>query len=552
MRRASIGWLGAGLAASTWIAAGALGCSSKGTVSSGGAGGEAATGSTASSGSTGSTASAGGSSTGSGTTTSSGTGGTAVVGDSVLMHHKNLNRDGVYVEPALTKAAAAGLTRDPTFNVTLPDPNDLVYAQPLFLDGGATGKDLVFVVTEANNVYALDGASGAVVWKKNVGVPVPLAKMPCGNIDPYGITGTPVIDFPSRTLFFDAMNTPDGGTTLHHQIFALSIDDGSIRTGWPVDVGAKAKSGATTFNVAPQGERGALAVLGGTLYVSYGGLYGDCGDYHGWVVAVPLADPTTVQAWATTAQAGGSWAMGGVTSDGTNLYIGTGNTMGANGVWGGGDAIIRFTPGATFPGATPEYWSPKNWVTLDNQDLDMGSAPIVFNLPGATPQQLALIFGKDGNAYLANPNNLGGVSDPLATFKAATNEIICAPALYTTSTATYVAYKGAGAKCTTGSGAVSTLKIVPGSPPTLAGSWCAPGGNSSPMVTTSDGTHDVIVWSPGSESDMLLHGYDGDTGAVVFGGGGVKIPNMRRYNTPIAAKGRIFVAADFTVVAFKP
>ena len=176
----------------------------------------------------------------------------------------------------------------------------------------------------------------------------------------------------------------------------------------------------------------------------------------------------------------------------------------------------------------------------------------VFMNADATPQQLALIFGKDGNAYLANPNNLGGVSDPLATFKAATNEIICAPALYTTSTATYVAYKGAGAKCTTGSGAVSTLKIVPGSPPTLAGSWCAPGGNSSPMVTTSDGTHDVIVWSPGSESDMLLHGYDGDTGAVVFGGGGVKIPNMRRYNTPIAAKGRIFVAADFTVVAFKP
>ena len=71
------------------------------------------------------------------------------------------------------------------------------------------------------------------------------------------------------------------------------------------------------------------------------------------------------------------------------------------------------------------------------------------------------------------------------------------------------------------------------------------------MVTTSDGTHDVIVWSMGAENDGHLHAFDGDTGAAVtFAGSTTNIANMRRYNTPIAAKGRIFVPADGTVVAF--
>ena len=116
--------------------------------------------------------------------------------------------------------------------------------------------------------------------------------MPCGNIDPYGVTGTPVIDLGSRTLYVDAMTTPDGGTTKRHLVFAMSIDDGSMKAGWPVDVAAKAGSGGTAFTSAPQSQRGALAILGDRLYVPYGGLYGDCGNYHGWVVAIALGDPT--------------------------------------------------------------------------------------------------------------------------------------------------------------------------------------------------------------------------------------------------------------------
>jgi len=472
-------------------------------------------------------------------------------GDSVLMHHKSLSRAGLYVQPVLTKAAVmASFNKDPHFNAVL-GPREAVYAQPLFVDGGGRRRDLLIVATEANDVFGLDGASGARIWKTNLGMPVPLAMMPCGNINPYGVTGTPVIDLASRTLFVDGMTTPNGGVTKRHLIFALSIDDGSIKKGWPVDVGARVTSGGTAFRNAPQSQRGALAVVDGTLYVPYGGLYGDCDDYHGWLVAVSISDPKKVQAWATAASAGGAWAPGGVASDGTNLYLTTGNTR-TSGTWGGGEGLLRFTPGASF--ATPAYWAPRNWMALDNGDLDIGgSGAVLFDLSGATPSQLAIALGKDGYAYLLDRNRLGGVSDPVAVAHVASDSIINAAAVYTTASATYVAFRGRGIMCTAGtSGDLTTIKILPGSPPTIAGSWCAAGGGGSPMVTTSDGHADAIVWTLGAGDNNALNAFDGDTGApIAYPGKAVSIPGMRPLNTPIAARGRIYVPADGAIVAFK-
>ena len=100
---------------------------------------------------------------------------------------------------------------------------------------------MIIAVTESNNVYALDAADGSVIWQRNVGPPVPLAKLPCGDIDPLGITGTPVVDLPSRTLLFDAMTTPDNGTTVKHLIYSMNVDTGTTNSGWPVDVNATAR-----------------------------------------------------------------------------------------------------------------------------------------------------------------------------------------------------------------------------------------------------------------------------------------------------------------------
>ena len=232
-------------------------------------------------------------------TSNAGRGGTAV---SVLEHHNSSRRDGVYVNPTLTKASASTFHIDPMFKGAVPGA---IYAQLLSFVSGPGGKNIVIAVTEENNVAALNAATGAPVWTRNLGTPVPRSHLPCGNIDPLGITGTPVIDPASRTLFLDAMTTPDNGITKKHLIFALSLDDGSTLPGWPVDVSVAVTFSGIAFDSSVQNQRGALGLVNETVYVPYGGLNGDCGNYHGWVVGVPVANPAAPKAWATGATGGG-------------------------------------------------------------------------------------------------------------------------------------------------------------------------------------------------------------------------------------------------------
>jgi PQQ enzyme repeat len=109
----------------------------------------------------------------------------------VTEEHNNPSRDGVYIDRGFTPANAAGLRRDLNF-----DGN--VYAQPLYVEGGPNGP-VIIAVTESNNVYALNATTGTVIWVRNLGRPV-TSGLPCGNINPVGITGTPVIDLASRRL----------------------------------------------------------------------------------------------------------------------------------------------------------------------------------------------------------------------------------------------------------------------------------------------------------------------------------------------------------------
>jgi hypothetical protein len=476
------------------------------------------------------------------------------LGDSVLQHHKNPSRDGVYTQPLITPAAAASVHIDPTFTTATTLGGR--YAQPLFFDGGATGKDLLFTANEENWVDALDAATGATVWSKKMGEPVQLPDLPCGNIGPLGITGTPVIDAPSRTIFVDAMTTPDGGATKKHLIQALSIDTGEVRPGFPIDVSALAKSSGLSFDSTVENQRGALLIVGGTLYVPYGGHFGDCGEYHGWVVGVPLANPAGVKAWATLAKGGGTWAPGGLSSDGEGVFLSTGNTFGTP-TWLGGEAIIRLGAGPVFSNATADYFAPADWLALDTNDIDIGgSGPVLLDLPGAVPSKLTVALGKNGKAYLLDRTNFGGIGHEAASAVVATNRIITAAAAVTTKTATYVIFttQGIGSSCPPGTtGNLVALAIGVGSPPTITTAWCADAhGSGSPMVTTTDGHAGAVVWIMGVEGDERLHGFDADTGTEIFAGGGAadKMIGLKRFATPIAAKGRIFAAGTASVYAF--
>jgi len=210
----------------------------------------------------------------------------------VTQFHNHDSRDGLYVDAAFTLDAATNLARDLNFDGSIVGD---VYAQPLYVDEGPGGRPTVIAVTESNNVYALDAIDGSIIWQRNVGDPVPLNDLVCGDIDPIGITGTPIIDLASRALFFNAMITPDGGNTKKHFIFSLNLDTGDINSGWPVDVGEAAVFNGTNFTPSIQAQRPALGIVGDILYVPYGSLL-DCGVYHGWLVGVPIGDPASVTA----------------------------------------------------------------------------------------------------------------------------------------------------------------------------------------------------------------------------------------------------------------
>jgi outer membrane protein assembly factor BamB len=105
----------------------------------------------------------------------------------VIQQHNNLSRDGVYIDSAFTPANAANLTRDLNFNGTIAGN---VYAQPLYVEGGPNGA-MIIAVTESNNVYALHANDGSIIWQRNLG-PAVTSGLPCGNISPLGISGTPL------------------------------------------------------------------------------------------------------------------------------------------------------------------------------------------------------------------------------------------------------------------------------------------------------------------------------------------------------------------------
>ena len=460
----------------------------------------------------------------------------------VTQEQNNLSRNGLYTDSAFTPSAAASVTRDLNFNGAI---SGNVYAQPLYIENGPGGVSMVIVVTESNNVYALNAVTGTVIWQRNLGTPVS-SGLPCGNISPLGITSTPVVDLASRSLFVDAMVD---GATKKHLIYSLNVDTGGTRAGWPVDVDATATYNGTTFTSLVQNERAALGLVNGVLYVPYSGHAGDCGTYHGWVVGVPINNPSSVRAWATTAIGGGIWGHGGVASDGTNIFVVTGNTFNTGGTWGGGEAIIRLQPGPIFSGNPGDYWAPTNWLSLDNGDIDVGGCgAVLIDVPGATPSQLVLALGKDGNAYLCNRNNLGGITAPVAS--ANVDGVIHgqAASTYRTAQGTYFVFRA--------SSAVSAYRITPTNPPAIVPAWSvSQSGRGSPWVTTTDGTNNAIVWVVGSDSggDQRLHGYNGDTGAVIYAGGGANelMANTRKWNAGIVARGRIYFAADNKVYAFK-
>ena len=472
---------------------------------------------------------------------------TGASADNVSTYHNSIYRTGAYKIPSLTLAASQGVHLDTAFK---PKVTGNIYAQPLFYRPQGASKGTVIVATESNSVYALEADSGRKVWKVQLPASVPVSELDCGNINPEGITGTPVIDPVAGVLYLDALIKTGKGP--RQMIYALSLNDGSIVANWPLDVEAAMTAAGMTFLSTTQGERSALLLSGGNLLAVYGGRYGDCGNYRGTVIQIQTQTPKLLASWQTRAQAGGIWAQGGIAGDGDSFFVTTGNTMGAS-TWMDGEAIIRLRPGLAHSTDRKDYFTPSNWQSLDDSDEDLGGTealPIQIAVSGSKAALRVIAFGKDGNAYLANRPNLGGIGGAIQVLQASTGAIRTAPAVYQTSTATMVAYTNSGnSKCSGNNEAMLNVAASGTSPMSLA--WCtALSGAGSPIVTTTDGASNGIVWVVGAEGDNQLHGYNALTGAVVFSGGGVSMNGLHHFQTILATEKRFYVAGDNNVYAF--
>jgi chitodextrinase len=354
-------------------------------------------------------------------------------------HNDNMrtgqNLDETVLKPSTVNSAGFGRL----FSYPL---DGIAYATPLYVENVSIPNqgthNVVYVATEHDSVYAYDadGSSSSPLWKRSFIDPANgVTTVPafdtgeCCDIAPeIGITGTPVIDTGTNTMYLVAKTKEvAGGTTTYVQrLHALDLSTGAEKLGGPVVIqgsvpgtGIGSSGGQLPFNSLRENQRTALLLQNGVLYFGFAS-HGDIQPYHGWVMGY---DATTLQqrllyCVSRNGEGGGVWMSGGgIASDGTgSLYFITGDgTFNAN--TGGvdfGDSYMKLSP----TGTVLDYFTPMNQQLLDqgNHDLGSGEALLLPDQPGPHPH-LMVSAGKDGAIYLVDRDNMGH-------FNSSSNQIV--------------------------------------------------------------------------------------------------------------------------------
>jgi outer membrane protein assembly factor BamB len=372
-----------------------------------------------------------------------------------------------------------------------------VYAEPIVV------HSVLVVATEGDSVYSLEPSTGDVIWKTNVGTPVPLNALPCGNIDPLGITGTPAYDPTTNTIFAVAEVTGP-----HHVLFALDPDDGSVRWSRTVDLPGD--------DPRTHQQRSALAIANGYVYIGFGGLAGDCGQYTGKVVGVPVTGSgNTISYRVPVKREGAIWATGGPVVDANgNLYVSTGNGSSTT-TYDGSDSIIELSPDLE----QLSLFAPRTWAADNSRDADLGSLS-----PTLTPNGYVFIAGKSGTGYVARQGQLGGIGGQVS------QQTLCRGFGGTSLDGNDVFVP-----CTTGTARVSILadgsmKVV----------WKASVAANGPPVIGGG-----AVWSVDTAKGVL-YALDEATGKSV---GSISIGAVPHFVSPTLWQGLVFVGTSHGVVA---
>jgi len=286
-----------------------------------------------------------------------------------------------------------------------------VYGEPLVYDA------TVYVATENDSLYAIEAGNGKELWHAHVGNSVPKSVADsaptlaggCGDIDPLGITGTPVIDAATDEIFVaeeTELSGQRGWRGVRHWLLAISLRDHHVL--WHRDIDPPNGNNPSHYFIPAEQQRPALTLANQRLYVSFGGLDGDCGQYRGYVVDLPISGTGPLGSYQVpTSREGAIWETNGaVVSPEGDIYVATGNGGSTNAAdFDEGDAVIELSPSLRRTG----YWAPDNWAELNASDADLGSAGPI-NVPGTA---LVFVAGKRSTngdfGYLVREGHLAGI-----------------------------------------------------------------------------------------------------------------------------------------------
>lgn len=484
---------------------------------------------------------------------------------SVLTNKYDNNRDGLNSsETLLTSANVNSTTFGKLFAANV---DGYVTAQPLYMYGltvnGAT-HNVAFVATENDSVFAFDADSGALLWQTSLLYPagastVTMAVQGCGGVtglNQVGISGTPVIDPSTNTLYVDAKVALSGN--YYHYLHALNVTTGQEVAGSPVEV--TGTSGTLTFPAKNLLQRPALLELNGTIFIGYGSNGCDTTG-RGWLFAYNAA--TLQQVAVMTMQPDQSygsslWQSGvGPAADSSgNIYLSTANGYFAYPNFPDlGDSILKLQLGPT-GFVVDDYFTPFDQATLDADDMDMGSGAVTL-LPVQTSgpySNLIATAGKRGDIYLLNENDLG-------EYNTGSNSQI--PQYLPSALATY--YHGSPVYWNNGTDQLlfflshqDYLRSF-----SLANGQLTPFAQTTTKLTTyglptisANGNTNGIVWQVQNSAGVpLLTAYDATALFQLYNsgqatGGRDTLGTVAHFATPTVANGKVYAGTQTQLVAY--
>ena len=492
----------------------------------------------------------------------------------VYTYHNNLARDGANTQeyaltPTLVGSSAFG-------KLSSCHTDGAIYAQPLWvanLTVNGAKHNVVFVATQHDSLYAFDADANPCVQllyanlidsnhggtSGETSVPdslVQIVGVGGSDISPeIGVTGTPVIDPSTNTLYVVTKSSNSGGTVFQ-RLHGIDITTGNEKFGGPADITSNITypgtgDGGTTvsFSTHYQNQRAGLALVNGAVYVAWAS-HGDILPYYGWIVAFDASSLAVkhVLNVSPNVQYGGIWMSGGAPAADTNnnLYLITSNadfdvtnTSGPNNDYG--DSFLQLSPSL----AINTYFTPSDQATDNAIDHDFGSggATVIVNEASGSLNPLVVGGGKDGTLYLLNGDKMGGLGDSnaLQLFNIGSN-IFATGAFW--NNRYYIAGRGALVSYSFDSSAIASQST------TIYG---FPG--ASPSVSATGTSSNGIVWALAnaayctSESKScgptVLHAYDATNLANELWNSSVSSSDAAGYavkfTVPTVANGKVYV-----------